>query len=145
MYSAEACGRGLDLNEKYTNTIRNNWVYNDLNIDAGTIYLDNGASYWNVTHNVIINSPNTTALFMTGGIGDPSNAAHNSMVDHLWYQNVEAPANGCLKNECVVDEATTFLVPAMQPLPQLAQAIVAAAGANFSSYWQEAASFTEIY
>ena len=32
-------------NEKYTNVISDNWVDHDVNVGAGLIYLDNGASH----------------------------------------------------------------------------------------------------
>ena len=108
----------------------NNWCDHDANIGAGLIYLDNGASHWRVTQNVGTNSPNTTAVFMTGGTGDPANSAHNNTVDHLWYQNDEKPTNGCPQYGCVIDEATVFQIPNGQLLPQPAQAIMAAAGAR---------------
>jgi hypothetical protein len=83
-----------------------------------------------VTRNVVTNSPNTTAVFLTGGTGPAYNSAHNITVDHLWYQNDEKPASGCLKYGCVLDQATIFHIPIGQPLPQPAQVIMAAAGAN---------------
>jgi hypothetical protein len=117
-------------NDKYTNVISNNWVDHDVNVGAGLIYLDNGASFWHVTQNVVTNSPNTTAVFLTSGTGPAYNSAHNITVDHLWYQNDEKPASGCLRYGCVLDQATVFHIPIGQPLPQPAQAIMAAAGAN---------------
>jgi hypothetical protein len=45
------------------------------------------------------------------GTGDPTNAAHNNTVDHLWYQGDADPNNGCAKYACVADKATIFKAP----------------------------------
>ena len=66
---------------------------------------------------------------MTPGTGNPTNAAHNNTVDHLWYQGTAAPNNGCEKYGCIADEAIIHNIPAGQPLPPAALATMAAAGA----------------
>ena len=110
------------------NVMRGNWVDHDEHVFA-VYYLDNGASHWHVTQNVATNSSTQWAFFMTPGTGVPANAAHNNSVDHLWYQDELPPFNGCQKYGCDVDNATVFKVPAGQPLPPPALAIMAAAGA----------------
>ena len=77
-----------------------------------------------MSQNVATNSKYQWAFFMTPGTGIPSNAAHNNTVDHLWYQGVAAPNNGCSKYGCVADAATIFAVPASEPLPAPALAIM---------------------
>jgi hypothetical protein len=69
---------------------------------------------------VILSSP---------GTGIASNAAHNNTVDHLWYQGTAAPNNGCEKYGCIADNVTIVKIPAGQPLPPAARAIMTAAGA----------------
>ena len=83
-------------NDKYVNTMSNNWVDQDEHVFA-VYYLDNGASHWHVTQNVATNSTVAWAYFMTGGTGIPSNAAHNNTVDHLWYQGDAAPHDNCVR------------------------------------------------
>jgi len=90
------------------------------------LYLDNGASWWQVTHNVVGNSPDAWAFFMQGCCNLP---AHNSEVDNIWWQDPMLRwQNNCATQNCTVDEATIFEVAAGAALPPEAQAIVDASG-----------------
>jgi len=90
------------------------------------LYLDNGASQWRVTENVVGNSSNAWAFFMQGCCNLP---AHDSEVDHVWWQlPMLPPQNNCAAQNCTVDEATIVQLPAGAPLPAAAQAIVDASG-----------------
>ena len=90
------------------------------------LYLDNGASNWRVTENVVGNSPAAWAFFMQGCCNLP---AYDSEVDHVWWQlPMLAPQNNCAAHNCTVDDATIFELAAGAPLPPEAQAIVDASG-----------------
>ena len=93
--------------------------------DSNFLYLDNGASSWLVTDNVLCNSPRAWAYHMTGG-GTVPEHARNNQLNNLWYQNTQAGENDCGPWNCSVDAATVFLVNGAWP-PQ-AQAIVDGAG-----------------
>ena len=111
------------------NTMSNNWVNNDEH-EFAVYYLDNGASHWHVTHNVASNSTTAWAYFMTGGTGDPTNAAHNNTFDYFWYENDEGPRNNCPQYGCRVDNATVFHISPPATMPPAAVAIMNAAGAK---------------
>ena len=80
-------------------TMQNNFVYHDDNVYAA-YYLDNGASYWHVWYNVASSSPHAWAFFMTGGTGNPLDAAHHNVVNDFWYKGVLEPRNNCQHYEC---------------------------------------------
>jgi hypothetical protein len=54
--------------------------------------------------------------------------AANSSVAQFWYSATAAPVNNCAAEGCVVDSGTVYSVPAGQPWPAAAQAIVDASG-----------------
>merc|ERR1719201_1451326 len=80
-------------------TMQNNFVYHDDNVYAA-YYLDNGASYWHVWYNVASSSPHAWAFFMTGGTGNPLDAAHHNAVNEFWYKGASEPRNNCKHYEC---------------------------------------------
>jgi hypothetical protein len=106
-----------------------NWVSTDEHVFA-VYYLDNGASHWHVTQNVATNSSVAWAYFMTGGPGAADLAAHNNLLDNLWYENEAAPRNDCRQYNCTVNNATVHHIVAPAPLPPAAVAIMKASGAR---------------
>lgn len=90
------------------------------------LYLDNGASQWLVSHNVVGNSPAAWAFFMQGCCNLPAQDSH---VENVWWQDPMLMwQNNCADRNCTVDAPTVVEVPADAPLPPAAQAIVDASG-----------------
>jgi len=56
----------------------------------------------------------------------------NNTVESLWYQGTLPPRNGIDAQGNIVNNATIYALPAGQPLPPAAQAIVDASGARSS-------------
>ena len=121
------------------NVISDNYVDQDLGGTTSTgigaaFYFDNGASNWQLTNNVVTNSPGAFAYFATGN-DDPAAPcvgpnAHNIMVSNIWWQRTDSGVSRCAACGCKVYNSTTHSVPAATPLPAQAEAIVAAAGAG---------------
>jgi len=105
-------------------TLTNNWADAD-EAEFAVWYLDNGASSWTVSNNVASSSPLAWAAFMQGCCNLP---AANSTTTYLWYQSTLAPVNNCAAEGCTLDTATVFPIPAGQPWPPAAQAIIDASG-----------------
>jgi uncharacterized protein (DUF2249 family) len=123
-------GGGVYVNgltqDAYPSLMVDNFVTADEAVFA-VLYLDNGASNWRVSNNVISNSPLAWSFFMQGCCNLP---AYNSSVDHVWWeQPMLPPQNNCAEHGCTVDEATIYELAAGAPWPADAQAIVDAAGA----------------
>lgn len=87
------------------------------------LYLDNGASFWNVSKNVAASSPKSWAVYMQG----PPNSvpsARNSSVEDLWYMDCLDPKVNCVPEGCV----TSNIVKVTGEWPEEALAIMAGAG-----------------
>ena len=107
-------------------------------VAPGRYYLDSGASHWNITHNVATNSPKAFPYIIAGyNINQGARAtcdAHDNTIDHLWFQHTDGltkhtPGPGIPECRVVADASTLFNCPVGQPLPVMAQDIMAAAGA----------------
>ena len=117
-----------DAGPQPDSSVEGNYCAHDSAPVVGCFYHDNGSRYFKTSNNVAESSP-APCVYLQGCCNSP---AYDISVTDLWCKSTAPVRNGCAKENCTIDSATTHVVPAANAWPDEAQAIIAAAGATES-------------
>jgi hypothetical protein len=112
------------LGPQKNSTVSGNYCSHDEAPVVGCFYHDQGSRYFRTTGNVAEGSP-APCVYLQGCCNSP---AYDIYVADLWCKGTASPRNGCVAENCVIDESSLHTVGATAPWPAEAMSIIKAAG-----------------